>query len=80
MQDERSDGETVHARRDDGWRWAGRPYAWQWMSMQDKRSHGKLSMQEGMMDGDGRVRPYGWQWNVNARQEKSWGNCPCKKG
>jgi len=24
-QDERSDGETVHARGDDGWRWAGPP-------------------------------------------------------
>ena len=28
---------------------------------------GKPSMQEGMMEGDGRVRPYGWQWNVNER-------------
>ena len=28
---------------------------------------GKLSMQEGMMDGDGWVRPYGWRWNVNER-------------
>ena len=28
---------------------------------------GKPFMQEGMMDGDGRVRPYGWQWNVNER-------------
>ena len=29
-QDERIDGETVHARGDDGWRWVGRPYGWQW--------------------------------------------------
>lgn len=27
----------------------------------------KPSMQEGMMDGDGRVRPYAWKWNVNER-------------
>ena len=24
-QDERSDGETIHARGDDGWQWAGPP-------------------------------------------------------
>jgi hypothetical protein len=29
-QDGKIVGETVHARGDDGWRWEGRPYGWQW--------------------------------------------------
>ncbi len=36
-------------------------------SGQTRELTGKPSMQEGMMDSDGRVRPYGWQWNVNER-------------
>ena len=56
-------------------RWNVRVAGWVGATRQGKTRElsGKLSMQEGMMDGDGWVRPYGWQWNVNARTQDE---CP----
>jgi hypothetical protein len=94
-------GKPVHAREDDGWRWVGRPYGWQWnvnertlgwMSQcfwfevrcprdgvgvtrqgKTRKLPGKPSMQEGMMDGDGRVSPTDGN-GMSTREH--WDECP----
>jgi len=40
-QDKRSDGETVYARGDDGWRWAGPPLR---MSMECQRENAGMNV------------------------------------
>ena len=54
-QDERSGGETVHARGDDGWRWVGHPYGWQWNV--NERTQGWMSQ---CFDLRWNVRVAGW--------------------